>query len=213
MLGCLIGVLGLVLSTYPQMEAPVSAPAIVDVSAACARVSVDSNCGVAYGSAIAISKRRLLTAAHVVEGAERVVITLYNTEDYHKDLVAKVLYVDDKVDLALLETFEDLPLSATVGLGKANNLKLHENVVVLGAPGGESPRFSTFGEFTSRDSRELDGTWMMSAPLAHGMSGGGVFTLDGYLIGISVSGDRSGTCCFFVPAPTISAFLLRAAGQ
>ena len=162
------------------------------------------------GSGVVIAPRRVLTAAHVIHEATGLQICVYLRDDFHRTLPARLLKEEEALDLALLEVDEDLPASVVVGMGAAEQLKLHAPLLHVGAMNGMNPHIRTKGEFITRDVSESPaaaGCWLACVPSEEGASGGGLFTPDGFLIGLVVMGDRAGVTCLFVPATAIARFL------
>ena len=130
---------------------------------------------------------QVLTAAHVVEGADEVVV---KTADGRRR-PAEVVYSQTRADIALLKlkVFDpDLPHAV---LGDSDNLAVGQNTYVVGAPLGLENSFtvghiSGFREFD----RLYDGSVLAEfiqtdAAINSGNSGGPVFNSKGEVIGIS----------------------------
>jgi hypothetical protein len=126
----------------------------------------------------------VLTAAHVVAGAARVVvITVQGTK------VATVVRVDEANDLAVLKieggVYAALPVSAS------RRIRLGQSVATIGFPNidlqGFSPKL-TRGEISSLNGFGDDPRgWQISAPVQPGNSGGPLLDENGNLIGVVVA--------------------------
>ncbi|MFB3820140.1 MAG: serine protease [Candidatus Methylomirabilales bacterium] len=179
--------------------------AVIDrIVAATARVSVERGGKVVNsGSGVAIAAGRdaggaevsyLLTAAHALEGAEGgEVVVRFTGEHAGRKLLATIVKRGrpEQLDLALLRV---TGLAApVVPLGSEREPRLGEEIFVVGFPWGK--RLGLYSGVVSQI--PLDAAWppapgdasaaslMVDAAVAKGVSGGGVFRLDGgELIGI-----------------------------
>ncbi|MGV9360928.1 S1C family serine protease [Amycolatopsis sp. NPDC003731] len=110
-----------------------------DVSAVAAKVTpsvVQINVTTAQGEAIGsgvilTSNGRILTNAHVVDGAQNVVITTSDGKKYQ----ASVVGADTKADIAVVQAQNASGLTAA-GLGDSSKLVVGQSVVAIGSPGG-----------------------------------------------------------------------------
>ncbi len=137
----------------------------------------------AQGSGFIINANGLiLTNAHVVEGAEEIVVILAD----RRELPAKLLGADERTDVALLKVEAgDLP---QVKVGDSDKLRVGDWVLAIGSPFGFE-RSATQG-IVSALSRSLpDGTYVpfiqTDAAVNPGNSGGPLFSLDGTVVGIN----------------------------
>lgn len=146
----------------------------------------------------------ILTNAHVVLpdryfSVDALIVALTMAEDQppQKRYYAEVLQADEQLDLAVLRLTTDLnnvPLDhASLGLpfiplGNADDLRLGDQVTILGYPGiGGSTITLTRGEvsgFTSEPGRGARAFIKTSATIAGGNSGGLAADPSGYLIGV-----------------------------
>lgn len=124
----------------------------------------------------------ILTNAHVVDGAQEVMVKLTD----RRELLAKVIGVDKKTDIAVLKIeAKGLP---TVKLGESGAIRVGEPVLAIGSPFGfESTATSGI---VSAVSRSLpDGTYVpfiqTDAAVNPGNSGGPLFNDRGEVIGIN----------------------------
>lgn len=151
------------------------------------------------GSGVIISSDGyILTCAHVVEGASNVTVTI-GEQDY----TATVVGEDSASDIAVLK-IEATGLTPAV-LGDSDTLKVGETVLAVGNPLGELGGTVTSGIVSALNrSVSIQGTnsvntmslIQMDASVSPGNSGGGLFNMNGELVGIvnakSSSSDAEG---------------------
>ena len=138
------------------------------------------------GSGVIISEDGyILTCHHVVEGANSIRVTLYSGDRYEARLVGS----DAESDLAVIKIHPEEDL-AYAEQGCSADLIVGEQVIAVGNPLGTLGGTVTNGiiSATERTIRMSDGTLMTllqtNAAINSGNSGGGLFNLDGKLIGI-----------------------------
>ncbi len=151
------------------------------------------------GSGVVISSDGyILTCAHVVSGASNITVTIGDT-----DYPATVVGEDDTSDVAVLKIDATDLTPATVG--DSDNLKVGESVMAVGNPLGELGGTVTSGIVSALNrSVTIQGTSstntmsliQMDASVSPGNSGGGLFNMNGELIGLvnakSSSSDAEG---------------------
>lgn len=125
----------------------------------------------------------IVTCYHVVEGAEKITVTMDDQTEYTAEMVG----YDDRFDLAVIRVDAvDLP---AVALGNSDTMDSGEEIVVIGNPLGEFG-FSVTAGILSAPARELtvDETplrlMQMDAAVNPGNSGGALLNMQGQLIGI-----------------------------
>jgi serine protease Do len=127
----------------------------------------------------------IVTSAHVVGNATRVIVTTQDGTEY----AARVVGTDELTDLALLRITPRGPLAA-VSLGVSANLRVGQWVLAAGNP------FGLGGSVTSgivsalgRDIRvgPFDDFIQTDAPINPGNSGGPLFNMAGEVIGINTA--------------------------
>lgn len=138
------------------------------------------------GSGVIISEEGyIVTCYHVVEDATSIVVTLNSGSKYEAALVG----YDPGSDLAVVR-IEPKEVLKPAQHGTSANLVVGEVVVAIGNPLGTLGGTVTDGiiSSTERDIVMSDGTEMTllqtNAAINSGNSGGGLFNLDGQLIGI-----------------------------
>jgi S1-C subfamily serine protease len=167
----------------------------------------------AYGSAVVIESgdwgTRLLTDAHVVDGARNVRATVGDTG---KPLPVKVVALsDDADDLALLEIAA--PRLPAVRLSTETALEPGRAIGVLGYPIPDAfideHLRTTVSLYTGRIASMRNGAIEVDVPIIPGESGGPVFAADtGEVIGIAESRfDEERAIGFATPAETVKRFL------
>lgn len=135
-----------------------------------------------HGSGSHIGGRLILTAAHVVDGRDGIEIETHDG----KKMPARVLWIAKAFDVAVI-TY-DGPLLPAAQIACAP-LKQGDAVTVYGNPG--EVRFAKFNGFVSTAAGER-AIWKVAHVLdvtgMPGVSGGGVFSMSGKLVGILVGG-------------------------
>ena len=151
------------------------------------------------GSGVIISSDGyILTCAHVVDGASTITVTI-DDKDYTATLVGE----DTTSDIAVIKIDADGLTPATVG--DSDSLKVGQSVMAVGNPLGELGGTVTGGMISALNrSVTIQGTSstntmsliQMDASVSPGNSGGGLFNMNGELIGIvnakSSSSDAEG---------------------
>ncbi|WP_208103824.1 S1C family serine protease [Flagellimonas ochracea] len=139
------------------------------------------------GSGVVISEDGLiLTAAHVVQTAEKVKIKF----TFGKEIPAKIIRLSKGADVALLKLAwipEDL---AVAELADSDEVKIGEKICIIGAPYGLSHSLSV-GHISGKH-QEINMTsgfvraefFQTDAAINHGNSGGPMFNSNGNVIGI-----------------------------
>ena len=151
------------------------------------------------GSGVIISSDGyILTCAHVVDGASTITVTI-GVKDYIATLVGE----DTTSDIAVIKIDADGLTPATVG--NSDSLKVGQSVMAVGNPLGELGGTVTGGMISALNrSVTIQGSSsvntmsliQMDASVSPGNSGGGLFNMNGELVGIvnakSSSSDPEG---------------------
>ena len=151
------------------------------------------------GSGVIISSDGyILTCAHVVDGASNITVTIGD-----KDYTATLVGEDTTSDIAVIKIDADGLTPATVG--DSDGLKVGQSVMAVGNPLGELGGTVTGGMISalnrsvtiqSTNSTNTMSLIQMDASVSPGNSGGGLFNMNGELVGIvnakSSSSDAEG---------------------
>lgn len=161
--------------------------------------------GFGHGSGIAISPTRIVTNAHVVESAARypdnVALGVVPSEG-QKSYAAKLIAIDTKRDLALIEITEGRVPAAAIYSGPFES---GADVVALGYPGNVdaataqgagdyiTPRTPVRSEGNLSNTQGVDGVAMLvhTAKIARGNSGGPLLDQCGRIVGINNAMTRA----------------------
>ena len=122
----------------------------------------------------------VMTNAHVVDGAEEVIVTLTDKREFK----AKSIGADKRSDVALLKIeATGLP---TVRLGDVNRLKVGEWVIAIGSPFGlENTVTAGIVSAKSRDTGEFLPLIQTDVAINPGNSGGPLINMRGEVVGIN----------------------------
>ena len=139
------------------------------------------------GSGVIISSDGyILTCAHVVDGASTITVTIGD-----KDYTATLVGEDTTSDIAVIKIDADGLTPATVG--NSDSLKVGQSVMAVGNPLGELGGTVTGGMISALNrSVTIQGSSsvntmsliQMDASVSPGNSGGGLFNMNGELVGI-----------------------------
>lgn len=148
----------------------------------------------------------ILTNAHVIQGADRVMVTLSDDRVLRADVVG----ADATIDVALLhvDATDGLP---TVSMGRSGTLRAGEWVCAIGNPVGYTASV-TVGVVSSLD-REISlfpavGLIQTDAAMSLGSSGGPLLNARGQVVGITTAiSTQSANIGFAVPIDQVTAVL------
>jgi S1-C subfamily serine protease len=155
----------------------------------------------------------ILTNYHVVEGAEKIEVSLFNGRTFTAQLIGK----DPNSDLAVLKVDAPAEMLFPVIIGDSTNLKVGQRVFAIGNPFGQE-RSLTTGIISSlnrslpiRNHITLRSIIQIDAAINPGNSGGPLLDSRSRLIGMntaifSKTGQSTGVG-FAIPASTISLFV------
>ena len=130
----------------------------------------------------------VLTSAHVVEGANAIMATLYNGQRVKVELIG----IDPYTDVAVIRLVHAKGTLATVQLGDSDHIRIGQQVLVLGSPFGLGFTLTTGiisglapmpGAVKLSESRLIQTT----APINPGNSGGPMVDSEGQVIGITTA--------------------------
>lgn len=187
----------LLLAATCRAQGPDAAADVVEaVAPAVAAIAAEPSRGEVrhLGSGVVVDRSGyLLTNAHVVAGAARVVVTLPG----RAPLEARVLATALDHDLALLHVTADTPLVA-VRLASAEDVRIGASCLALGHPLGLGSTVtrgivSASGRRLVHDGRTMAGDFLQTDAAIHpGSSGGPLVDLSGGLIGITTAVEATG---------------------
>lgn len=163
------------------------------------------------GSGFVFDKKgHIITNAHVVENATKVVITFLDGRSYN----AEIIGVDTFTDIAVIKVNADLALLHPLQLGDSSNLQVGEPIAAIGNPFGLSGSMTS--GIVSQLGRLLPSGLGYSIPdviqtdaaINPGNSGGPLLNMRGEIVGIntaiqSATGEFTGVG-FAVPSQTLA---------
>jgi serine protease Do len=137
------------------------------------------------GSGVIVSADgTVLTNHHVIDGADKITVTMDNNKIY----AAKIVGSDPPSDLAVLKIeAESLPF---LSLGNSDNVRIGDMVLAIGNPLGIGKTvtagiISAKGRRTGLSDGSFEDFLQTDAPINRGNSGGALVNLTGELIGIN----------------------------
>jgi S1-C subfamily serine protease len=151
----------------------------------------------------------ILTNYHVIEGADRLTVTLYDGEQFEAEVVGQ----DPPNDMAVLKITAPSELLFPVELGQSQPLRVGQKVYAIGSPFGLQ-RTMTVGVVSglgrsvpSHNHRVLKAMIQVDAALNQGNSGGPLLNSQGVLVGMNTAiatttGENTGVG-FAIPVDTI----------
>jgi serine protease Do len=127
----------------------------------------------------------IVTNNHVIDGADRITVTLQD----NTTLKATVVGRDESGDIALLKVKPDKPLPA-VQFGNSDNARVGDWVLAIGNPFGLGGTV-TAGIVSARGRNIHQGPYddfiQTDAPINRGNSGGPLFDMDGQVVGMNTA--------------------------
>ena len=152
----------------------------------------------ASGSGVVIAPEQMVTNCHVLTNAKSLTVRRRNTAH-----TARLLFADVDRDLCLLKV-KDM-VAPAVDIAPLSAVRIGQRVIAIGAPLGLELTLSD-GLVSSliRDEDDKVTRIQISVPISHGSSGGGLFDLNGRLIGVTSAGiDKAQNLNFAIPAEWI----------
>ncbi len=163
------------------------------------------------GSGFVFDKKgHIITNAHVVKDAKKVVVTFLDGRSYNADIIG----IDEYTDMAVLKVNADLALLRPLLIGDSYNLKVGETIAAIGNPFGLSGSMSS--GIVSQLGRLLPSSAGYSIPdviqtdaaINPGNSGGPLLNMRGEMVGIntaiqSTTGEFTGVG-FAIPSQTVA---------
>jgi S1-C subfamily serine protease len=163
------------------------------------------------GSGFVFDKKgHVITNAHVVDNAKKVVVTFLDGRSYN----AEIIGVDEFTDLAVIKVNADFALLHPLALGDSSNLKVGEPIAAIGNPFGLSGSMtsgivSQLGRLLpSGSGYSIPDVIQTDAAINPGNSGGPLLNMRGEVVGIntaiqSTTGEFTGVG-FAIPSQTIA---------
>jgi thiol-disulfide isomerase/thioredoxin len=176
--------------------------------AATARLRVEDSSGVSWGTGTVIDCRQgealILTCGHIFrdsEGAGRVEVDLFAANG-PRGVAGQVVSWDLKRDLALVSIFTDMQIDAVRVGTPERSTKPGEPVVTMGCNGGADPTLH-HSRITAVDKYLGPANVQVAGQPVQGRSGGGLFAIDGTLIGVCNAADPADNEGLFAALPSI----------
>ncbi|NMI81572.1 trypsin-like peptidase domain-containing protein [Marine Group I thaumarchaeote] len=162
------------------------------------------------GSGFVFDKKgHIITNAHVVNEAKKVVVTFLDGRSYN----AEIIGIDEFTDLAVIKVNTDSTLLQPLSLGDSSNLKVGESIAAIGNPFGLSGSMtsgivSQLGRLLpSGSGYSIPDVIQTDAAINPGNSGGPLLNMRGEVVGIntaiqSTTGEFTGVG-FAIPSQTV----------
>lgn len=137
---------------------------------------------VGQGSGFLVSRDgKIITNYHVIENAESGIVKFSNGAFY---VIQGVLAIDKKHDLAVLKA--DGKDFSTLSLGNSDEVQVGEEVVAIGSPQSLESTVTNGIVSAVRELKTGAGSVIQTtAPISPGSSGGALFNMQGYVIGVT----------------------------
>jgi S1-C subfamily serine protease len=163
------------------------------------------------GSGFVFDKKgHIITNAHVVKDANKVVVTFLDGRSYNADIIG----TDSYTDIAVIKVNADLSLLHPLSIGDSSNLKVGEQIAAIGNPFGLSGSMtagiiSQLGRLLPTESNyQIPDVIQTDAAINPGNSGGPLLNMRGEIVGINTA-IQSGTgeftgVGFSIPSQTVA---------
>ncbi len=175
---------------------------------ATARLRVDDQQGMSWGTGTVIDCRQgealILTCGHIFrdsEGKGRVEVDLFGPQG-PRGIAGQVVAYDLTRDLALVSIFTDQPIQPVRVGGADCDTTAGEAVVTMGCNGGDDPTLH-YSQINGVDKYLGPANVQVAGQPVQGRSGGGLFTLDGTLIGVCNAADPADNEGLYAALPAI----------
>ena len=178
----------------PEATQPAQPPAHRPLAAS-TRIRVAINGNLNLGSGTVISSRPgqtlIVTCGHIfrdMTDESKIEVDLFTGES-HRTYIGKVVRYDLEADVGLIVVPTDAAVPATDIAGETVALATGDRVACIGCSGGNPPtreqmQLTAVNKYNGPDNIECTGTPVQ------GRSGGGLFNLDGELIGVCIAADK-----------------------
>lgn len=150
-------------------------------------IEVSSGKSTASGTGFIISEEGyIVTNYHVVNGADKYVVTLHNKKSYDAELIG----YEDANDIAVLKIKPSGRIQSVI-YGQSSELEVGDSVYVIGNPLGDLTYTLTDGivsalnRLIATDDLNVINMFQTNAAINSGNSGGPVFDEHGYVVGIA----------------------------
>ncbi|MBT8242422.1 MAG: trypsin-like serine protease [Nitrosopumilus sp.] len=163
------------------------------------------------GSGFVFDKKgHIITNAHVIKDASKVVVTFLDGRSYN----AEIIGTDQYTDIAIIKVNADLALLNPLSIGDSSNLKVGEQIAAIGNPFGLSGSMtagivSQLGRLLpSGSGYSIPDVIQTDAAINPGNSGGPLLNMRGEIVGIntaiqSATGEFTGVG-FSIPSQTVA---------
>ena len=163
------------------------------------------------GSGFVFDKKgHIITNAHVVKDANKVVVTFLDGRSYNADIIGS----DEYTDIAVIKVNADLALLHPLAIGDSSNLKVGEQIAAIGNPFGLSGSMtagiiSQLGRLLPTESNyQIPDVIQTDAAINPGNSGGPLLNMRGEIVGINTAiqsdtGEFTGVG-FSIPSQTVA---------
>lgn len=158
------------------------------------------------GSGFIVSNRMIASNYHVVDGSKRVKAILQSGKEIE---IEGIVENDADADLVLLKTKSELKETPLL-LGSYQKVEKGDSVVAIGNPEGLTNTVSNGIVSGLRDFMINNKSYhyiQFTAPITFGSSGGPLFSMDGYVVGITSMGADSGNLNFAIAIDGLKAWL------
>ena len=176
--------------------------------AATARLRVDDGKGVSWGTGTVIDCREgealILTCGHIFrdsQGQGRVEVDLF-APGAPRGLAGQVISWDLKRDLALVSIFTNVPIEPAKVGGPQRTTAAGEAVATVGCDGGQDPTIH-HSRVNGVDKYLGPANVQVAGQPVQGRSGGGLFGIDGTLLGVCNAADPTDNEGLFAALPAI----------
>ena len=187
----------------------ISEPGVVRVNVQRNQTSVMGGGGIGSGFVFDI-EGHIITNAHVVVNATKVVVTFLDGREYNAEIVGTDVYTD----IAIIKVDSDLAVLHPLTLGDSSKLRVGESIAAIGNPFGLSGSMtagivSQLGRLLPSESGySIPDIIQTDAAINPGNSGGPLLNMRAEVIGIntaiqSTTGEFTGVG-FSIPSQTIS---------
>jgi len=192
----------------PQLDPAQRAALERRLMASTARLLVEDSHGISRGTGTVIDCRQgealILTCGHIFrdsEGKGRVEVDLFGP-DGPRGVAGQVVSWDLKRDLALVSIFTDRQIEPVRVGGADHRTQPGASVVTVGCDGGDDPTIH-HSRVTAVDKYLGPANVQVAGQPVQGRSGGGLFAVDGTLIGVCNAADPADNEGLFAALPTI----------